>query len=219
MARSNENYREGMESSHLGRYDRVWLAGLQNLKRFKEINGRWPNPTERFPGHTQIGQWLYRSRQAYFKGCLVEIRLAHLQKIRCPMNPIRHVDGAWMEQFDRLKRFRARYADRWPFKAEEFPKGSKLGRWFHEQMLRNTRGTLKRSWANLLRSIGFPFRRKVTQRKDIWLVRYGELKKFRKKSPNRWPAKSVGAPFKGKQTGYLVPCPKNETEKGCSAAS
>jgi hypothetical protein len=95
-----------------------------------------------------------------------------------------------MRQFGLLKQFRAHHKDRWPFTAEEFPKGNRLGRWFHEQRLRNKRGTLKKPLASLLRSIGFPFREKVLKRSELWCLRFEELKAFRKRHPKRWPSKS-----------------------------
>ena len=169
------------------RYDKMWRVQYENVIRFRKLYGRWPHPTECFPGRTQIGQWHYRNRHAFLTGVLKEDRLELLQKIEFSEFSIRLVDSNWEQQFECLKQFRAKHPERWPYTAEEFPEGNKLGRWFHEQKMRNTRGTLKRKWMVRLRSIGFPFRSKVVKLKDLWLQRYEELKAFRKKSPERWP--------------------------------
>lgn len=170
-------------------HDHRWLAQYENVIRFRKLHGRWPHPTERFPSRTQIGQWHYRNRQAFLAGTLKPYREALLKEIGLTDFSIRHVDAHWEEQFNLLKRFRGKHPDRWPYTGEEFPKGNKLGRWFHEQKMRNTRDTLKKNLRTLLRSVGFPFRVKVVKRKDRWQRQYEALKALRKKNPARWPAK------------------------------
>ncbi len=171
-------------------YDKMWRVQYENVIRFRKLYGRWPHPTERFPGRTQIGQWHYRNRQAFLAGVLKEDRLELLQKIGFSEFSIRLVDCNWEQQFECLKQFRAKHPERWPYTAEEFPKDNRLGRWFHEQRQRHTRGTLKRKWMVRLRSIGFPFQSKVVKRKDLWLQRYEELTAFRRKYQGSWPQKS-----------------------------
>lgn len=174
-------------------HDQRWLTQYENVVRFRKLHRRWPHPTERFPGRIQIGQWHYRNRQAFLAGTLKPYREALLREIGLTEFFIRHVDAHWEERFNHLKRFRRKHPDRWPYTREEFPKGNKLGRWFHEQKMRNTRGTLKKKWRVLLRSIGFPFGVKVVKRKDRWQKQYEALKAFRKKNPARWPAKGDGS--------------------------
>lgn len=178
------------ESSSLSASDLNWLRWFHWLIKFKRLHGNWPTATTKFPGHSRIGQWMYRNRQEYFQGKLSKFRFRKLEEAGCPLEPIRHVDQYWDHQFGLMLKFRRRNPGRWPYSQEEFPKGNRLGRWFHEQRFRHTRGTLKKFLRAKLKSIGFPFK-PVTMHTDRWNRNFEALKSFRKSHTNRWPNRGI----------------------------
>jgi len=155
------------------------------LKAFrKEFPDRWPGLIEEYPKDVKLGGWCNSQRHLYYKrGLLSKNRMSLLNEIGFPLETEQRNLISWEDQFKNLIKFRKEYPDRWPAALEEYPKGTNLGSWCHNQRAFNARGKLQKDRQALLTDIAFPF----DSREDGWGKQYEKLLEYKKHNPDKWP--------------------------------
>ena len=155
--------RNKQEKASLDRSKRVWLSYYRQLVNFRASSpDRWPRYREVWR-RKNIGFWCslqrkhYRKKLAGDESPLTDEQIDLLSGISFPWTINRET---WMERYEKLKRFREKYPDRWP---RCWGSEQKLGVWcsFQRTQFRKNSGggkkLLSKEKIELLNLIKFPW--------------------------------------------------------------
>lgn len=108
-----------------------WSERAEEVKRFREVEGRWPSQIASDEGERSLGVWLSNQRSQAHRGELFNRKRAALDRY-LPGWDTGSRDETWYRNADALGAFVSEH-DKWPSKNAIGQEERRLGSWLHNR--------------------------------------------------------------------------------------